>query len=190
MSARSRLWKSITDQAEAWSPGNEREARALTDIRKAISESGEASISRDAGPTHFTASMFVFDAQLTHVVLCYHRKGQFWVQPGGHAEQDDDSVVSAALRELSEETGLRADDVLVWGVADIDSHGLNSRFGRCKRHLDFGVAAVVRQGQLPQLVVSDESEELGWWPVAGLPPNCPPGFEQRLTRIRARLFAG
>lgn len=37
---------------------------------------------------------WAFSHDFEHVLLCYHRKGQFWVQPGGHLE-------------AAEETGLR-----------------------------------------------------------------------------------
>src|SRR5699024_11735419 len=39
-------------------------------------------------------------------ILMWHRKGQFWVQPGGHLEEGEASFEQAARREVTEEIGL------------------------------------------------------------------------------------
>ncbi|MFP3813739.1 hypothetical protein, partial [Bacillus sp. SIMBA_005] len=41
------------------------------------------------------ASCVVFDETLTQTLLVFHGKGQFWVQPGGHAEDGDASIMEA-----------------------------------------------------------------------------------------------
>jgi len=54
---------------------------------------------------HFTVTGFVVHGDKT--VLLWHRLLQMWVPPGGHVEAQEDPV-SALLREIEEETGLRA----------------------------------------------------------------------------------
>ena len=183
------LWQSTLHELREWRPENERDRLAHADAVQAIDTTAEASLRKADTTTHFTASAFVFDHQLELVALCYHRKGQFWVQPGGHLEAGDPSIVAAAMRELVEETGISAAAVNLAGVSDLDSHALGDGFGACGRHLDFGVAAVVRSAELPPLAVSDESEDLMWARVAELPTNCAAGLDERITLIRDRLRA-
>jgi 8-oxo-dGTP pyrophosphatase MutT (NUDIX family) len=54
---------------------------------------------------HFTATGFVMDGERT--LLLWHPRLQMWVPPGGHLLPDEDPV-TAVLREIEEETGLRA----------------------------------------------------------------------------------
>ena len=57
---------------------------------------------------HFTATAFVVHDDC--VALHWHRKVKAWLPPGGHIEENEDPV-QAALREVYEETGLRAEVV-------------------------------------------------------------------------------
>ena len=57
---------------------------------------------------HFTATGFVVHND--HVALHWHPKVQAWLPPGGHIEENEDPV-QAVLREIEEETGLRAEVV-------------------------------------------------------------------------------
>lgn len=142
-------------------------------------------VARDDGPHHATASAFVFDPSLTRILLVFHGKGRFWVQPGGHLETGDRSVAYAALRELREETGVVPAALERRHVYDLDHHALSAAFGRCASHLDVGVAMVVADDTVP--VVSDESEDVRWWPLDGLPDDVPPQFASRLRQVLARL---
>lgn len=142
-------------------------------------------VSRDDGPHHATASALVFDPTLTRTLLVFHGKGQFWVQPGGHLEPDDTSITDAALRELREETGVAVSSLGGPLVYDLDHHELSSAFGRCAAHLDVGVAVMVADDAA--LLMSDESEDVRWWPIDALPAQVPEGFEGRVRRLRERL---
>lgn len=61
---------------------------------------------RDADPTHVTASAIVVDPY-GRVLLHRHVRLGIWIQPGGHVEPGED-VVTAAVRETLEETGVVA----------------------------------------------------------------------------------
>lgn len=143
-------------------------------------------VRRDDGASHATASAFVFDPTLARTLLVFHRKGRFWVQPGGHLEVGDTSIADAALRELREETGVTA-SVSQPLLYDLDHHTLSSAFGRCASHLDIGVAVVVPAAE--RLTVSEESEDVRWWSVDALPANVPEGFERRMRALLEPLRA-
>jgi len=55
---------------------------------------------------HITAGAFVVDPCEGKVLLLEHRQLGKWLQPGGHVEETDASVLAAALREVREETGI------------------------------------------------------------------------------------
>jgi len=143
------------------------------------------SLDRGHGPQHVTASCFVLTPDRTRVLLCFHRKGQFWVQLGGHIEPGDATVAAAAYREAFEEGGIASLAPADALPTDVDRHGLGDGFGACAVHWDVGYVAFAPSSAVP--VVSDESEEVAWWPVDALPQNVPPGFARRLAGVLRSL---
>ncbi|MEJ5945278.1 NUDIX domain-containing protein, partial [Pseudokineococcus basanitobsidens] len=123
---------------------------------------------RGGAPDHLTASALVLDATGTHTLLVLHRRGGFWVQPGGHLEPDDPGTREGAARELHEETGLPASAVVVSELpADLDHHVLGDGFGRCRSHLDVAHLAVADRSA--PVRASAESDDVAWWPLDALP---------------------
>ena len=55
----------------------------------------------------FTASGLVVTPQRDKALLIWHNKLQAWFQPGGHVDPNEQPC-AAALREVEEETGLKA----------------------------------------------------------------------------------
>ncbi|OLT51357.1 NUDIX hydrolase [Cellulosimicrobium sp. CUA-896] len=146
-------------------------------------------VARDGGPEHLTASCFVLSPDLDRVLLCYHRKGRFWVQVGGHLEPDDATLPGAALREAREESGivdLRPFEPEAWALpVDVHRHELAAAFGRCRAHRDVGFVAFADPAA--PTAVSDESEDVAWFAVDDLPTGTPPDFPQRLTTVLAEV---
>lgn len=168
-----------------WDPPTEQQAERREEYLAHLHSTADP-ISRDASPHHFTCGGFVFDPTLEHVALVLHGKAKIWLQPGGHFESDDAGVVEAALREIREETGLEVSASRAQ-VVDLHHHQLSQAFGRCRSHRDIRVAAVL-EGPA-DIVVSEESDAVRWWPVDALPDLTDPDLPNTITRIRDLLLA-
>ena len=96
-------------------------------------------------PGHFTASAFVLSADRSSLLLIHHAKLHRWLQPGGHVEADDDSLVHAATREVMEECSLEASDLELMSNRpfDLDIHEIPARRDEPK-HLHFDVRFLYR----------------------------------------------
>ncbi|MCW2621147.1 MAG: hydrolase [Frankiales bacterium] len=127
-------------------------------------------------PDHVTASGLVLDPTGGHVLLVLHRKVGLWLQPGGHVDPGDTSLAQAARREATEETGLAGLAVDPVPIA-LDAHPAPCG---ARTHLD--VQFLVRAPGRDDPVVSAESLDVRWWPVAALP-------QQRID-LRALVAAG
>ena len=135
--------------------------------------------------THFTASLVVLDESLEHVALTLHGKAKRWFQFGGHLEAGDASVRDAAAREGREESGLG--DLLVSSdLVQVDAHALPPVFDWCREHLDLRYAAIARSGDL---VMSDESDDVRWWPVDALPEGTEESLVEAIHLARENLSA-
>lgn len=145
-----------------------------------VHQAGDAALWRAGGPEHLTASCFVFSPDLGHVLLCHHRKGGFWVQFGGHLEPGDATLADAARREAREESGVAGLELTSSRIVDLDRHDLHGGFS-CAAHWDVGFVAVVTRGTAT--AVSDESNDVRWFPVDELPVTLPDGFARRLDDV-------
>ena len=138
-----------------------------------------------ASGEHFTASGFVFNRSRDKILLCFHKKGQFWVQFGGHIESEDDSLLEAATREVKEESGLTNLRPLLPYPAELDRHELSGAFGACRVHWDVGFAFEAAEAE--NVLVSDESEDVRWWPTASLPLDTAPYLGERVAAALSSL---
>ena len=73
-------------------------------------------------PGHFTASAFVVCPEGRRLLLIHHAKLGRWLQPGGHIEPSDASLLAAAQREATEETGILGLEPVSAAVFDVDLH--------------------------------------------------------------------
>ncbi|KUH93794.1 NUDIX hydrolase [Mycobacterium sp. IS-3022] len=130
---------------------------------------------RECAPGHVTGSALVVDHTGTHALLTLHPRFGRWLQLGGHCEATDPDIVAAALREATEESGidgLTIDPTL----AALHVHPVVCSLGVPTRHLD--MQFIVHAPAGAEIVASDESLDLRWWPLDALPQDCDFGLTQ------------
>ena len=123
-------------------------------------------LTRDNVIGHFTAAAFVVNKEKTKMAAVYHILTDGWTYPGGHADGEED-LLSVALREAQEETGLKA-KVLMKEPILISSNPVSSHIKRGKRvssHIHFDVLYLMEADEdAPLEYREDESKGVKWIP--------------------------
>ncbi|WP_073946589.1 NUDIX hydrolase [Streptomyces kebangsaanensis] len=132
------------------------------------------------GDGHITASALVIDPERGRVLLTLHKKMRMWLQMGGHCEPADATLEAAALREATEESGVRALALLPGGPVRLDRHHTP-----CAWHLDVQYAAVAAPGAVES--ISDESLDLRWFAYDEVAGVADESVVRLLEATRARL---
>lgn len=109
---------------------------------------------------HLTGSAWITNKSNTKAVLLHHKKLNMWLQPGGHIDDGDRSLLHAALREAKEETGIHSFTIASQNVFDVDVHTIPARETELEhQHLDIRFWFVADNEELN---ISDESNHLRW----------------------------
>jgi 8-oxo-dGTP pyrophosphatase MutT (NUDIX family) len=140
-------------------------------------------------PGHITASAWIVSRERRSVLLTHHRKLDRWLQLGGHTDGDAD-VLSAALREASEESGLEDFVALprVGGpeILDVDVHEIPAR-GSEPRHEHHDIRFLLETSErVPLRRQESESKGMGWFRLEELERVL---CEESLTRMARKALA-
>lgn len=139
---------------------------------------------RECEAGHVTASTLVLDDAGDRVLLTLHPRLGRWVQLGGHCDEDDADIAGAALREATEESGV-AGLRLRPGLAAVHVHPVTCSLGKPTRHLDLQFVADAPPGA--RIAISDESDDLRWWPAGALPPGTDHALAYLVARATRRV---
>jgi len=110
-------------------------------------------------PGHITGSAWIINPERTKTLLVHHAKLNKWVQPGGHADGDE-NVLRVALREGEEETGLKRLKP-VENIFDVDIHTIPLRKD-FPEHLHYDIRFFVEADESEKIIVSEESHDVRW----------------------------
>jgi 8-oxo-dGTP pyrophosphatase MutT (NUDIX family) len=161
------LHASATELLENWKPATHPE-QSVREAMLAFLGSAPRGCLREHAPGHITASAVVFSHDEREVLLTLHPRVGRWIQLGGHCEPGDETVVDAALREATEESGIAGLEVEP-GLYGAQAHPITCSLGVPTRHLDLLFKIRAPRGAVP--VRSAESTDLRWWPVDALPAD-------------------
>jgi len=146
------------------------EADIAERIRQLVTSSPEC-FERHCRPGHVTASAWVLSHDRSRCVLIHHRKLGRWLQPGGHADGDS-NVIAVARREVQEETGISALELLSTAnpltPLDIDVHRIPTRVDASGKivedaHDHHDLRFLFRAAEGQQLTLSEESNDVRWF---------------------------
>ena len=122
---------------------------------------------------HITGSAIIFDYKNSKVLLIKHIILQRWLQPGGHIEKTDASILDGVYREILEETSIAKDDLMlispIFGKKfpiDIDSHPIPENPAKHEKqhfHHDLRYFFIYKGEK-----ITEESENLKWSDVSSL----------------------
>lgn len=169
-----RLHESVIDTLRRWQPTDPAQDSVRNAMLAFVLARPDACL-RACVPGHITASALVLDHTGSQTVLTLHPRLGRWVQLGGHCEESDADIVSAALREAAEESGidgLTIDDM----PAAVHVHALTCSLGVPTHHLD--IEFIAHAPPDAKITRSDESLDLRWWPLDELPEGSDYGLTQ------------
>lgn len=114
---------------------------------------------------HITGSAWLLNPAGDRALLTLHRNLKRWMQTGGHADGEADTLCTA-LREAEEESGIAGIRPLSTDIMDVDIHRIpaNPRKGEGE-HLHYDIRYLL-QAPHEQYTLSDESDDLAWWSAA------------------------
>jgi 8-oxo-dGTP pyrophosphatase MutT (NUDIX family) len=120
---------------------------------------------REAG--HFTASAWVLDPSTQSVLLILHSKINKWLQPGGHADGNQ-NLLEVAKKELAEESGINSIETLKSSIFDLDIHTIPSHKG-VPEHLHYDMRFIFRGNSNAATQINHESKDIQWVPLDEIP---------------------
>ncbi len=137
---------------------------------------------------HLTASAFIIDNTGSELLLLKHKFLNRWLQPGGHIDATDLSLLQAALREAEEETGIKASELKPVGseVLDFNSHAIPANERKqesAHSHHDVRFLFVTHKAQITLAV--EELSGSKWLPFTSLAEDGE--FGEVIQKINFRL---
>lgn len=127
---------------------------------------GDQILTRENTIAHITSSGFLMNATLDKVLMVHHNIRDTWAWTGGHADGDAD-LLSVAVREAMEETGLARVMPLSEEIASIDilcAYGHVRRGVYVSTHLHLSIAYIlICDENMPLRVKPDENSAVRWF---------------------------
>ena len=111
---------------------------------------------------HMTGSAWLLNPAGDKALLTLHHNLQRWMQTGGHADGDPDTL-RVALKEAEEESGITGIVPITEEIFDIDIHLIPARPAKGEpAHFHYDVRYLLRAPH-EQYTISQESDDLAWW---------------------------
>ena len=153
----------IKEKIQKYEPFDEQEERDKEQFLKFINTFDDV-LTRENILGHFSASAFVINKAKNKMLVVYHNINDGWIYPGGHADGEDD-FLSVAIREVEEETGLRAnvlqDSIFSIQSAPVKGHVKNGKY--VSAHIHFDVVYLLEADETQELKFREEESQGVKW---------------------------
>lgn len=154
----------LLDLLNNYSPLDAFEARFQQQIVNFV-KSHEDCFLRSNLSGHITASAWLLSPDHQDVLLTHHKKIGVWLQLGGHADGDND-VLSVALKEAHEESGIADIRALSGNIFDMEVHHIKEHKGvPAHNHYDIRFILLAPNRDF---LISEESHNLCWMNIEKL----------------------
>ncbi len=127
---------------------------------------------------HLTASAWLLNKTGDKALLMHHAKLNSWFQVGGHCDGDSD-VLSAAIKEAREESGIEHIEAISQSIFDIDAHYIPQN-PKEAAHFHYDIRFLLQVKSDEDLRINHEAKELRW---IGKNRSELPSNERSVTRM-------
>ncbi len=182
---------SLKDEIENYVPYNEQEEVDKELMLYYINLFDDV-LTRNNRTCHFSASNWVVNKDRTKVLMVYHNIYDSWCWTGGHADGDED-LKHVAIKELTEETGLKNFKLLDKNIASIEILPAQSHIKRGKfvpTHLHLNCTYLIEADEKENLrIKEDENKGVKWITIDDIEkmvsePHMIPIYKKLNERIR------
>jgi len=145
---------------ESYASFNDLEAKHRNHILKFLHEN-DNNFERSNLYGHITGSSWLLNKDKTKTLLNHHRKLNMWMNFGGHADGATD-ILSVAIKEAQEESGLKNIFPVQDSIFDVDVHAIPSNATKGEpEHLHYDIRYILWTSE-KDYSVSKESINLKW----------------------------
>lgn len=153
----------LRQEIENYIPFDEQEKRDKEQFLRFIDTFDDV-LTRDNIFGHFSASAFLVNKKRNKMIVVYHIINDGWIYPGGHADGDD-NLLSVAVREVEEETGLKAkildENIYAIQSAPVKGHIKSGKY--VSSHIHFDVLYLMEaDDRIPLKYKENESKGVKW----------------------------
>ncbi|MBQ3575593.1 MAG: NUDIX hydrolase [Clostridia bacterium] len=182
----------LRDVIERYVPGCEQEAQDRRMMLKYM-DTFDDTLLRTNETAHFTASAWVVNPARDRLLMVYHNIYNSWSWTGGHADGEED-LLSVALREVMEETGLEnvkavTDEVFSLEILTVDAHFKKGKYVVPHLHLNLTYLIEADEAQLLK-IKPDENSGVKWFaPDEAVEASTEPEMQVIYRKLNEKLFA-
>ena len=160
----------LREELSSYVPVNEQERRDKEVMLRYL-ETRKDCLERKDQVAHFTASIWTVNPARTKALMVYHNIYDAWAWIGGHADGEED-LRKVALRELTEETGVRNPRLVGDGIFSLETLTVDGHIKRgayVPSHLHLNVTYLAEADESEELTVKpDENSGVKWFSLSDI----------------------
>ncbi len=154
----------LRESIKEYNPYNEQEEKDKKLMLNFIDKFDDV-LTRNNNLGHFTASVWAVNKERTKVLMIYHNIYKSWSWIGGHADGEED-LLSVAIKELKEETGIKNpkildDNIFALDAICVNGHIKNGEYVSSHLHLDLAYLVEVSENEILK-IKEDENSGVKW----------------------------